>query len=199
MRVLKLFFVLFMAIFIAGCAGANGPVKAYDESVAIDKASLSTIYLPPEIELLEVDGMEMETPFIDAGYNEVKIPPGNHQLAVKYAVFWGDPTSGSMVNSEPVVLGLTIAPKSSYYIRLNKPKDQWEAEHLANTFAPWMEDASGKKVKIVNNLQLLTSGKQSKTGQQFMSGNTPLDKLKFWWKNAGYKEKKAFEKWMGSN
>lgn len=200
MRVLKLFLFLFIAIFIAGCAGVSGPIKGYDENLAVDKETLSTIYLPPEIEFLEVDGMEMKTPFIEEGYNEVYIPPGDHQVALKYTAYWGDASSGSIVNSKPVVLGLSIAPKSSYYIRFKKPKDQWEAQHLADNFTPWMENASGKKVKIVNNLaggRLLTSGTPSKTGQP--SGKGSLQKLKFWWRNASYKDKKAFEKWMGNN
>lgn len=202
MRVLKLFLFFFMSIFIAGCAGVSGPIKGYNENLAVDKETLSTIYLPPEIEFLEVDGMEMKTPFIEEGYNEVHIPPGNHQVAVKYVAYWGDASTGSMVNSEPVVLGLSIAPKSTYYFRFKKSEDQWDAQNMADNFVPWLEDASGKKVKNVNNLaggRLLTSGKPSMTGQQFTSGNTPLDKLKFWWKNAGYKEKKTFEKWMGNN
>lgn len=197
----KLFNFLFLAIFIAGC-GASGPIKGYGENTAVDKETLSIIYLPPEIELLEVNGMETDTPFIEEGHNEIHIPPGNHQVALKYAVFWGDGTSGSMVKSASVVLGLNIAPKSSYYIKFKRPKDQWQADQLAANFAPWMEDASGKKVKIINNLaggNQLTSGQGASPGQQFMSGNTPLLKLKYWWKNASFKEKKDFESWMNGN
>lgn len=202
MQVLKIIFYLFAATFIVGCTAASGPIKAYGKNVTVDKESLSIIYLPPDIELLEVDGMEIDTPFIEEGHNEVHIPPGMHQVAVKYAANWGDATSGGMVKSAPVVLGVNIAPKSSYYIKFNKPKDQWQAEHLANSFAPWMENASGKKLKIVKNLRggnKLTSGNKSMTGQPSMSGKAPLEKLKFWWKKASFKEKKAFESWMGGN
>jgi len=196
MGILRLGFYVCVVIFVAGCATAEGPIKAYDETTVVDKQSLAIIYLPPEIELLEVDGIETNTPYIEEGRNEVHITPGNHQLAVKYSSYWGDTSSGSMVRSAPVVLGINVSAKSIYSMKFKKPKDQWQAEHLANSFAPWLEDASGKKVEVINTLP----GGNRLTGvNSSMGGNTPLQKLKFWWKNASFKDKKAFEKWMLEN
>lgn len=202
MQLLKSVFFVFIVAFVAGCSAAKGPIKAYDTNAAIDKESLSAIFLPPEIELLEVNGSQMETPFIETGYNEIHIPPGKHQLAVKYSAYWGDAVSGSMVKSDPVVMELNIAPKSTYYLKYKQPKDQWEALQIAGTFLPWIEDASGKKIKVIDNMSgggMLTSSVRSASGQNAMPGHAPLENLKFWWKKASYKDKKEFETWMGNN
>ncbi len=195
MKMLTVPFYLSMIVFVTACSTTNVPIMTYDEALVLDRENVSVIYFPAEIELLEVDGQEIKTPFIAEGYHEVRILAGKHQLALKYVAFWGDATSGSIVSSKPVVFGLDITPKSTYFIKYAKPRGQWQAEHLANTFAPWVETASGKKVTTVHDK---VSGKKRMT-QPLKSVNTPLQKLKFWWKNASFKEKKQFEGWMGNN
>ncbi len=201
-NIFKLYCYFFTAILFTGCATANDPINVYDENLVLDKKMLSIIYVPADIEVLEVDGMQIKPPFIEQGYNTVVISAGSHRLTVKYVALWGDATSGSIVSSKPVVLSFDIAPKSTYYIKFNIPKDPWQAEHLANIFAPWMEDASGKKVKTVNHQaakKLPISASKSMMKQALTPGDSSLDKLKFWWKSASFKEKKAFENWMGEN
>jgi len=199
---LKSFFYFFVSIFMVACATADGPIMAYDEASGLDKSSLSTIYLPASIELIEVDGMVIKTPFITKGHNVVSIPAGSHQLALKYVAFWGDALSGSMVRSKPVVLTMDIAPKSEYFVRFKQPQDQWQAEHLANVFTPWLEDAVGNKVKTVQHRttnKRLTQQDNSSRNEPSAPGKEPLQNLQYWWGKASYKDKKAFENWMGDH
>lgn len=81
MRLIKIIFLLHVFVALTACT-ASGPIKAYDDKTLIDKSALSIIYLPPEIEILEADGVELDTPYIESGYNEVHLSPGEHQVAV---------------------------------------------------------------------------------------------------------------------
>lgn len=204
MNFFKILFPGLLLSALAGCTVASGPIKAYPSDAAVDPTQLSILYLPPEVELLEADGMETATPYITSGYNEVHLLPGRHQLAVKYVEFWGDADSGSMVKSAPVIFSLVTVPKAKYYLKYKKPGDQWEAQAMAGKFSPWLEDEQGARYNIKQiryGTKALTSGSPSMTtaAAPYADGGSPLDKLKYWWKQAGYKEKKAFEQWMNAN
>ena len=186
---------------LQGC-GTGGPIIGYDESSSVNKESLSIIYLPPEIDMLEIDGTKKDSPFIESGYNEVHVTPGQHQIAVRYMKFWGDNTSGNIIKSKPVVLSLHISPKSKYYVKYKIPEDGWQAVELSNKFSPWVEDASGSKLTDVRKLvggSMLTSSAEMNKPSHLPKGTSPLENLKYWWKQAGYNDKKLFEKWMSKN
>ena len=201
MNSIKLISQLFVLFILSACA-AQGPIKAYDEKAVTDTTNLSILYLPPEIELVEADGKAFDTPLVESGYNEVHFMPGHHEIAVKYVKFWGDPTSGSLLASKPVIFSVDLQAKSKHYIKFDKPADQWAAQSLVNKFSPWIEDANGVKMQVVAGrygTKTLTNGKGSAMSTAPKGSDTPLEHLKFWWKNASFKEKKAFEGWMNQN
>lgn len=198
MSLLKVIFQVFLLILLGAC-GAQGPIKVYDQQAITDTANLAILYLPPEIELVEADGMVFETPFIETGYNEVQLPPGHHEIAVKYVKFWGDASSGNLVSSKPVIYSLELANKTKYFMKFTRPKDQWDAQDMVDRFSPWIEDENGVKVKVTGTqygTKTLTDVNRTVTAKQFVEGNNPLEKLKFWWKNSNREEKEAFKKWL---
>jgi len=198
MRLIKV--ILYIYIFtVLGACSAQGPIKAYDEKTVIDRSGFSILYLPPEIEIIEADGIQLDTPYIETGYNEVHIPPGEHQVAVKYAKYWGDASSGSLVASKPVIFRFKLKEKSKYYMKYKKPEDQWGAQHMVSRFSPWVEEASGSKLKTTVShfgMQSLTSTNNTAGAKQAVTAKQPLERLKFWWENANYKEKEAFRNWL---
>jgi len=192
--------ILFMCVLtaLAACV-AQGPIKAYDETSTVDKARLSIIYLPPEIEIVEADGKEYDTPFIETGYNEIHMLPGKHNIAVKYSRFWGDASSGGVVSSKPVVYSFETMANTKYFMKFNKPQDQWSAQVMVRRFSPWIEQEGGKQLKTEKTMtahNLLTTGKSATTAKQFVAGKNPFEMLKFWWENANYAEKQEFKKWL---
>lgn len=198
---IKLIFQLFLLFTLSACA-AEGPIKAYDEKAVTDTVSLSFLYLPPEIELIEVDGKSFDTPLITAGYNEVHLLPGRHQIAVKYLKFWGDATAGSLVASKPVIFDLNVQAKAKYYLKYDQPKDELAAQSMVQKFSPWLADQHGVKVQVASGqhgTKTLTSGNNAGSASNAPTGDIPLEQLKYWWKSASFKEKKAFESWMNQN
>ncbi len=198
MYFIKVIFQVLIVLILGACA-AQGPIKVYDERTKPDLSNINIIYLPPEIELLEADGMVFETPYIETGFNEVHLLPGHHEIALKYAKFWGDPSSGRMITTKPVVFSIDLTNKSKYFVRYDKPEDIWGAQALIQKFSPWIEDDKGVKLKV-SATQLgtasLTNINKSVTARQFVEGNNSLEKLKFWWKNSTGGEKAAFKKWI---
>lgn len=184
---------------LAGCGASSGPIKLYDESEIQNTSNIAIIYLPPEIELIEADGQELDTPYIETGYNEVHLLPGKHVLAVKYVKFWGDEISGSMVRSGPVLFNIQIKGRERLYMNFDRPKDHWSAQGMAKRFQPWLEDKAGKKRDIKGSQFYsgsLTLPNSAAGSNKAMSAKEPLSELKFWWDKASYDEKEAFKKWL---
>lgn len=200
MQLFKIFFIWFAAvILLTGCGATTGPIKAYDEGTQADTGNIGILYLPAEIELLEIDGKEVSSPYIQTGYNEVHFLPGKHALAVKYVQYWGDQISGGMVRSDPVIFKFEIKDKEQYYLRFEKPKDQWEALKIAKRFNPWLEarNAPGKTVKSEQMFdKSLTSSNFANLSDNQKAATRPLNELKFWWTKASHDEKQEFQKWL---
>ena len=198
MRIIKIISVLLFMTGLAGC-GASGPIKVYDEKTMTDLSKISVLYLPPEVELVEANGEEYDTPYIETGYNEVHLSPGQHALALKYVKYWGDGVSGSMVVSSPVMFNVKTKGNEKFYLKFKKPKDAWDAQTLAKRFSPWIETADSKREKIKGS-QFFSGSVSSGKGATAPNGRVklmnPLKELKFWWEKATYKEKEAFKQWL---
>lgn len=202
MQVYRRLIFSFVVVSLAGCFGSSGPVKTYDEATVKDTSKVSILYLPPAIELLEVNGMEYDTPFIETGKNEVHLLPGKHVLAVKYVKFWGDETSGSMVRSEPVIFNLDLKGKEKITMEYTRAKDQWAAQAMVKRFKPWLEDAQGKKLKTKGSQFFsgsLTLTSSAAGSAKAIASKEPLSELKFWWDKATHDEKQNFKKWLESD
>ncbi|MDH5408065.1 MAG: DUF2057 domain-containing protein [Gammaproteobacteria bacterium] len=203
MNILKITISTVLLAMIAGCSG-SGPMKAYDEATVTDKNQLAIIYLPPDLEVEEVNGIKQDTPFIETGFNEVHVLPGKHNIVLAYERFWGDAASGHLVSSKPVTLTLDVNAGQKYVIKFKVPKDQWDATLLVSNFRPWVETKSGQKIatkstigKVINASTDKTSGSSSGlSAEEIVARQKPLEKLKFWWKLADKDDRKAFQKWL---
>lgn len=193
----------FLFSVLGACSTASGPIKAYDESAGIDPGRLARIYLPPEIDLLEVDGVEKDSPFIEQGLNEIQLLPGKHEITIKYQKYWGSEVSGSMVSSDPVTFHLDIGASESYTLKFPVVKDIWGATSMAAKFKPWLEDKKGTRlaVKQVKSgvISLRSPATATMSAEEIVSRQKPLEKLQFWWKLADKKDRKAFRRWIVEN
>jgi len=203
MRQAKIIIFLASIAMLISCS-ASGPIKAYDEGAVKDKNQLAIIYVPPELEVEDVDGVAKNTPFIESGYNEIHLLPGQHDVTVSYERFWGDAASGNMVSSKPVTLSLQVEAGLEYVIKIKTPQDQWQAEQLATNFKPWIESKSGQKLAIKRKKYKVSQTPveaKSTTGtglsaEEIVARQNPLEKLKFWWKLAEKKDRQAFQSWV---
>lgn len=186
-------------VLLAGCVAADGPIKTYDEKSVKDTSKISILYLPPAVDIVEVDGEEYETPFIEQGFNEVHLLPGQHILSVKYVQYWGDVTSGNLVKSSPVIFNLNTKGNEKLYLKYDIPKDEWQAQRLAGRFKPWIENKDNKGTKVKGS-QYYSRDSSSDKGMTALGNKVvlknPLTELKFWWEQASYDEKQIFKKWL---
>ena len=197
-KVLKAGYLLII-LGLVGCAGAGGAIKTFEESEVKDKNRIAVLYLPPAVELLEADGIEYDTPFIETGHNEVHLLPGKHVLAVKYVQFWGNEVSGNMVYSDPILFNLDVEGTETIYLNYERPKDIWAAQAIAKRFSPWLEDASGNKLAVKGSQFFsgsLTMTSSAAGSAKAIASKEPLSELKFWWERATYDEREAFKKWL---
>lgn len=194
---------LLLITIIAGCS-SSGPMKAYDEAAVTDKSQLAIIYIPPDLEVESVDGVEQDTPFIETGFNEVHVLPGKHDIELTYERFWGGASSGYLISSNPVTITMKAEAGKKYIVKFHAPKDQWQAEMLISNLKPWVESKSGQKIatKTVKGKAPNISAAKAKasssplSAEEIVARQKPLEKLKFWWKLAEKKDRKAFQKWV---
>ncbi|MDH5446882.1 MAG: DUF2057 domain-containing protein [Gammaproteobacteria bacterium] len=187
---------------ISACFGTSGPIKAYDTATVQGTPKISILYLPPAIELLEIDGVEYESPYIETGFNEVHLLPGKHVVTIKYVKYWGDGTAGSMISSKPILFKLETKGGEKLTVNYTRPKDQWSAQIMVNRFKPWIENNDNKKSNIKGSQ--FYSGSLALTGRSSgveggVKTREPLSELKFWWDKATYAEKEEFKKWLDSD
>ncbi|MDH5181539.1 MAG: DUF2057 domain-containing protein [Gammaproteobacteria bacterium] len=194
--------MVLLPLLVACGATATGPIKGYDSSTSVDTAQLARIYLPPEIEVLDVDGEVKSTPYITEGMNEVHLLPGEHEMTVKYVKYWGDDVSGSLVRSDDVTLRFTVAASGEYVLKFPQVKDNLSASLMVKKFSPVLEDKQGGRLaarKMHNRGQRISqppNEESSLDAADIVAKQKPLEKLQFWWKLADKEERKAFQRWV---
>ena len=225
-RIIKAGFFGCILLLGVACSTASGPIRTFEPAGVNNAQPISRIYLPPDIEVLAIDGIEVKTPFIIDGFNEVQLLPGQHKVAVAYEKLWGDATSSAMVKSQAAILELEVTQQQDYFLKFPIPTDVSEAEALSKNFRPWLETsdrkhavqtkmnvsetsmigrlsgssqasvATGGGVVNLTRQDKLSPGNSTMSAEEIVARQNPLDRLKFWWKLADKKDKTAFQHWL---
>lgn len=199
MKVLMItkWFAFVAVLGLIGCSTASGPIKGYDGKGNIPLEQLARVYFPPAINVVEVNGIEKDTPFIVDGMNELHLTPGTHEVTLEYEMRWGSEVSGSLVQSDEVTLRVDVQAGDELVIKFPAVNDIWEATTMAKKFNPWLENKKGGRVssrKVKHNV--LNKGNSNLSAEEVVARQNPLKKLQFWWKLADKKDREAFQKWV---
>jgi uncharacterized protein YccT (UPF0319 family) len=223
----------------SACASPVKSVQVYPGPARPD-TEVAKVLVPPELEILTVDGEDIEVPFADVSDYELRLLPGPHELVMVYQKLWGNEAQAKLVVSDAVGVQLDAKAASSYQLEYEHPRNVDAAEQSARDFKVWVVDpATGQRTEsyfvesygpplnralrnvfskgdkpgtqratpVPNPAQAsVTAGATSASGnsnqdpavaaEQVIAQQDALDRLKFWWKLADDKQKRAFRIWI---
>lgn len=207
-RLLPLFLLVLLS---AGCAGVEGPVRAY-EGPPRAAAEVATLSAPSALEVLSVDGRKLTLPYDADGYS-IQLLPGVHRIRAEYREFWGDATSSTGVVSDVAVFDLDVRPGQRLRLDYPAPLSLLDAQRFVEDPRIWVEDRSSgariEPVAIVPRGSAITVGGPeypavgstrgfgaATAAEDELLRRDALERLKFWWKLAPAEARGAFRQWL---
>lgn len=131
----------------AACASPVKPVQVYPGPARPD-SEVAKVLVPPELEILTVDGEDIEVPFADISDYELRLLPGSHELVMVYQKLWNDEATGKLVVSDAVGVQLDAKAASSYQLEYERPRNMDAAEQSARDFKVTLVDPiSGQRTE----------------------------------------------------
>ena len=161
-------------------------------------------------------------PSQETGSYEVQLTPGQHLIAFRYELYWGDNDSGKFVKSKEVGVDTVFEPGKTYELRYKVPRNASEAYNYFTDFTATLVDlSSGQQYSSyeIHDLDSMLAAKQKTTSepaQAHVASTTtsaaapaaltadtavkedPVKRLKFWWLMANPQQRQQFSEWMKS-
>lgn len=208
--------LLVLSASLIACS-ATGPVRFYSGPPKA-KDKLAIVEVPAAINVLSIDGKEVDSPSKDSGSYEVQLEPGHHLIEFRYELFWGTFESGKLVKSKHTGVDAVFKAGDTYAIRYKKPQDADEAADFFSDFHATLVDLStGKQYSSyeIKDLAAMLATQQARTNSSTAAQATttasaasampnaetatkadPVKRLKFWWLMANEQQRKQFTDWM---
>lgn len=223
----RIFLLLVSLLWLQACSTVSGPVHFYSGQPR-PNSETARLRVPGPITVKKIDGREVDVPFKDEGFYEIYLLPGLHRVDFKYELYWGDATSGMLVDSDVVGVETRFYAGMNYELTYPVPEELEEAYQMAAEFkAKLLEKETGRQVASRTTAELnefriktpivVSSGEatQPKDNRVPIAASTgvtaPTDinadtavredtvkRLKFWWLMANEDERNRFKEWMKS-
>ncbi len=192
---------MLMAATLAGCAGLNKPMTAY-EGPARPVAEVAVLELPEELQLLAVDGREQSSYLLGSRQQVVHILPGERVLTLRYVeLFQLSANDHEVVRSRPVALRFEAKAGQRYAFRYAKPGKVEAAREFAK--APSLELLTQDAAPIASSqaIKSYAEGSLVDSINSAFEGGTPkavgnLELLQDVWGRSTAEEREAFRRWL---
>lgn len=224
MKIFRPVFFFITVLSIQSCS-VSGPVHNYPGDPR-QKSEIARVRIPAPITVEKIDGKKIDVPSNESGYYDIYLLPGLHRLDFKYELYWGDGTSGSIVESDDVAIETLFNAGMTYKMTYPTPTDEEEAFWMANDFkAKLLELETGRQVAsrkpgelnrqdvkttLVYGNNTADQPQSSPPAVAASTGITPpqgidadtaaredaVRRLKFWWMMADEAERKRFQQWI---
>jgi uncharacterized protein YccT (UPF0319 family) len=217
------FFVLLMCgVVLSGCLATGGPIHYY-KGEKRDESRLATIILPEEIDVVAVNNRKRALPLVRGETYELKLLPGLNELVLEYDTIWEiDSDTHENVVSDVVMVSQVLKAGDVYTIKVPKFDTLKAAKQFADDFKVEMvEQQSGEKAvskparygvassvpmnRIISNVKAGVTGESEivihgaeDRAHQAAGLYSPLQNLRYWWKEASEQERELFEDWMAT-
>jgi len=149
-----------MGILLAGlcaCANVAEPVLMYVGEKRPD-AEIVRIQLPSALEVLNIDGKELEKNYVGDGFYLIEVLPGRHNIQVAYVELWGDPTSSFPATSNIFQFNILAAAGRYYEFKHNGPYDLIAAESaLVSELDIWLVQVDTGQTIYADNIKVYGS------------------------------------------
>jgi uncharacterized protein YccT (UPF0319 family) len=157
----------------------------------------STIILPEELDLLEVNGQEISNTNLSfrTGNMPLTLPSGEHVLVFQYKQIWQiDDENHDVVSSGPITFKANLAKTETMMFEFPVIKTYEDAKRFS----------INPSLTLVSRRQKIPSSHTQKDNAFIFDEDTQakatqypnLDQLKFWWKRATYYEQQEFLIWQ---
>lgn len=207
--------------FVAGCATPAGPIQVYQGSKR-PQDEIMTLIVPTALEVLAVDGKEIDLPYFTGKDYKMELLPGIHKLQVIYKESWGDSTSSAVVVSDVSSFRLSAVAGTTMMLKHDGPRDLVTASRFSDMPTIWLFDPdtdqriqpyaiekyvpalframhlSTSDTKIARTMSAEQSSSMAVAEDMVMQQDA-LQRLQFWWKMAGEQDRKAFKAWLAKN
>jgi len=226
LKIQRIFLLLVSLLWLQACT-VSGPVHFYSGQPR-PISETARLRVPGPITVKKIDGKEVDVPLQDEGFYEIFLLPGLHRVDFKYDLYWGDATSGMLVDSDVVGVETRFYAGMNYDLTYPVPEDEEEAYKMANKFkATLLEKETSRQVASrttaelnefrINTANVYSSGVATQpkdngaptaesTGVMALKDikadnavrQDTVKRLKFWWLMANEEERNRFKEWMKS-
>jgi len=215
---LAIMLIIFL-LTLSGCQ-SKPTYQAYP-GTAKPAAEVTSVFIPREFNLINVDGDSYTQPLIGNGI-VVKFLPGSHKIVIKYVDFW-DITADTTerVASQPMLVEFNAKAGENYRIVSQQLKDANDAKAFARnpkvdivhkkdntsvaTDIKYQLEDKGLIAAFVDSIsskdsspnEMPISKLEESIGEQPRSKGEPaLEMLKYWWQKADAEQQEEFMKWV---
>ena len=219
--------LLCAAVLGAGaCSSHTGPVQVYDGPKLPSQEVVKLIALS-SLEVLAVDEKEIDLPYFSGKHYEMELLPGSRKLKVIYRETWGTPDSSSvLVVSDASLFQWNAKAGAAYLLKHDGPADTEQVDDFRKLPNIWLVDPeTGRRIEpyarekygapvvrmfrksaLSDTASAADARKQPSAGtmgsalqaEDIVMQQDALKRLKFWWKMADERDRKAFREWMGT-
>ena len=213
----KIVFITLLVAGLWGCAPMR-PVQLFD-GPARGTDQVAVLYVPAEIDLLEIDGISVENyqQLLAFGRLEYRLLPGNHTLSVRYNKRWENEFGKKPVLlSQPATLALEAEAGDVFELVPEQPANFKQAKEYASNFtvtvrkylvdqpqfpsARVQKDSQDAQTEVFQSSATRARGDIEEAAQAGSKGAklSALELLKFWWLQADRTEQQNFIDWVNS-
>ncbi|GLQ33701.1 DUF2057 family protein [Litoribrevibacter albus] len=219
---IRLFLVMMIGVVLSGCLATGGPIHYY-KGEPRDESKLATIILPEEIDVVAVNNRKRALPLVRGETYELKLLPGLNELVLEYDTLWElDADTHETVTSDVVMISQVLKAGDVYSISVPKFDSLSAAKQYAKNFkVDMVKKATGETVaskparygvmssvpmsRVMSNLEAGVTGESEVVvhgsedrAHQAAGLYSPLQNLRYWWKEASEQERELFEDWMAT-
>ena len=201
--------VLFLFIYSFSSMVCSETTYRFYDGANKPSSQIALVSLPPEIDLIMIDGKDVSSKFglFRRGNVKIALNPGHHRFVLQYSQIWDiDADEHEKIKSLEVEIRSTLEKNHEYKFSFDIPETLEEARKVQENFLVTLTDVKTNKTitsKLKNpadGLNLTRLKKDEPAPQNTplppsANDNLPLQMLKHWWAQSSDEDKKAFLLW----
>lgn len=153
------------------------------------------ITVPAELEVVQINGVDTDSPSMESGSYIIEIPKGENQLVIKYLKNWNDnEESGMIVESSPIVIRYHFPENQNFSLSIPAIDDYDTAESFSEN--PVITLKKDNTILSTSQLLVAPENNSEKYSQTGFYDNDRVKTMKKLWQQATELERAEFRQWL---